>query len=543
MMHLVTPPAAAAWAGDRRPHWRIVLVMLMLSSWLLNGWQPVHSAAHAQASTPRPQQSASAQADAPAPLIVDGCPDLSPHDAAALLQEPVNAAEPIGNLIFGPLRAEFTPNIDKMQGLCGYTNATPLERDTLDRSQPHLLTDLPYAHAVVSAHIAFAQMGSADGPLHAPWYDLLALVELLGANNPAYDSQAEAAKLSEPPAFWHFIDTMQAVAVTSDTQIARPLTILNTYFNFEEIYEPYEELFWVWQPLTDGYFALLIARTQQEYDLVAARLGSNVNEQSVLGHARVILKRMRSQAALLPKPEEPARLQKLAILYDPPPPQASTGLNVTGLLKTLLLPPSSANSSGSMLTFSCTYLSADDVAAMVGDAVLWGAVSNPTGIGCRYEPDTARPWIPGSQFSNVFDSYGLLAGIIHAQASQEILTNVVAALADNNDAVKPTTADALRARIAKDDYGQVLTQIGAIDWQLDELAVESLAAVDDETLLLHTALPYGGTRIYLFHPRPAGGLYYLSGTSTLAMADLRQPLIEATRKLLAAAAKEEETFQ
>jgi len=411
------------------------------------------------------------------------CAGLSPFDAAAVLQESVNDGEPIANLIFGPFSAAFDLSEQVLYGWCGYTNATEVEADAINQDQPHLLTNLPYAHAVAVAHIPYDEIATADGTLQARWYDLFALVEMLGAADPRYDSQSLAAELREAGADAPFLDTLSTVVSADPNTTATLLPVTEENSTNSPL--------WIWQSLDDGYFSLLFTQTEQGYDLVVARLGSQVSEQTVLGYSQVILAQLTDgeDNAATPTNDAPA-------------------------------------------VADCEQLSVEAAEAVVGAPVVGQMVANEDGVGCRFEADAEAGSIDPTLFSEEFATYGLLTGVLTPEAGQEWLDAAVSALTDSNTAVVEEIIEDLLDLIYSDGYDQALAEIAAMEWQSDDWSVEALAEVEGDTLLLSSEYE-GEAAFYLWRIHPAGGLYFVSGASKLAMDDLRPALVDALRQLIA----------
>lgn len=411
------------------------------------------------------------------------CAGLSPFDAAAVLQEPVNDQEPIANLIFGPVSAEFGLSEQVLYGWCGYTSATAVEADAINQDQPHLLTNLPYAHAVAADRIAFDEIALSDGTLQAGWYDLFALVELFGVADPDYDSQALATELSAAGPDASFLETLEMVAA------AAPNTTVSLLPVSED--GTVNSSLWIWQSLDEGYFSLLFTQADEGYDLVVARLGNQVSEQTVLGYSQVIL-------AQLADGEESA----------------------------------AEPTSDAPTVAACEQLSVEAAEAVVGASVVGQAVANDEGVGCRFEADAEEGTIDPTLFSGDFVTYGLLVGVIPPAEGQSWLDAAVSELADSSTVVDEQTIEDLLDLIYSDEYHQAVAEITALDWQSDGWLVEALAEVEGDTLLLSSEFE-GEATFYLWRTHPAGGLYFMSGASTLAMDDLRPTLVDTLRQLVA----------
>ena len=236
---------------------------------------------------------ANSRSAAPAPLIVDSCPNFTAFDAAAILQEPANAEEPIGNLLFGPLPAWVAEEgADQVvNGLCGYTNlaadqALPANATLPSAKQTYLATQLDANHAVVASHLTGEISYSTSGTFSSDWFDLILLAQVVGAANP---QRADAGFDALYGAF-NSGDFSDVLALLYQNARADP-SFEATKIPLAKRH-PRDEMLWLWQTVDDGYFSLLIRRQGTDFDLVAARLGNGVTEKTVLGYSQVVMEKI-----------------------------------------------------------------------------------------------------------------------------------------------------------------------------------------------------------------------------------------------------------
>ena len=163
----------------------------------------------------------------------------------------------------------------------------------------------------------------------------------------------------------------------------------------------------------------------------------------------------------------------------------------------------------------CELLSLGEAVGVAGDYLVAQPVANEKGSGCKYAAGVPEPTIEPTDFTDQFDQVGLLLGVLTPARSQELLI---------------LFAD----QLAGDDYSQALAPFAALDWASTMWEVEPLSEIDDSTLLIYAALPTGGVRFYLFHPRADGGLYYMAGVSNFDLDTMRIALVNAAQKLIAA---------
>ena len=308
---------------------------------------------------------ANSRSAAPAPLIVDSCPNFTAFDAAAILQEPVNADEPIGNLLFGPLPAwAAEKEVDQVvHGLCGYTNLAaddaPSANATLPSAQQtHLATPLDANHAVVASHLTGDISYSTSGTFSSDWFDLILLVQVVGAANP---ERADASFDALYGAFnsGDFSDVLTWLYQNAQADPSFQATKIALAED-----NPRDEMLWLWQTVDDGYFSLLIGRQGTDFDLVAARLGSGVTEKTVLGYSQVVLEKIADVGA--------------------------------------------ASSSGNQSAAGCDRLSLATVAAIVGEPVQGQPVSSERGVGCKYTPVEDDLTVDSADFSSQFQDLWLV---------------------------------------------------------------------------------------------------------------------------------------
>ena len=320
---------------------------------------------------------ANARSAAPAPLIVDSCPNFTAFDAAAILQEPVNAEEPIGNLLFGPLPAwAAEEGFDQVvDGLCGYTNAAA-DRILSDSAalplikQTHLATPLDADHAVAASHVIGGLSDSTSVAFSSDWFDLMLLVYVVGAANPQL-ADASVHELYGALTTGDFPDVLALLYRNAQADPSFKATKISPAEG-----HAHDELLWLWQTVDDGYFSLLIGRQGTDFDLVAARLGNWVTEKTVLGYSQVVMEKMADAAA--------------------------------------------ASRSGTQLVAGCDRLALATVAAIVGEPVQGHPVASEQGAGCKYTPVADDLTVDSADFSGQFQTFGLLSGVIRPQGGAAV---------------------------------------------------------------------------------------------------------------------------
>lgn len=429
---------------------------------------------------PAPTKAAPPQrqtAPAPAPQVVAHCPNFTAFDAAAILQEPVNADEPIGNLLFGPLPVDLLGEEGGVQGFCGYASALPTAGED-QPDQTHLLTQLATAHAVVADRLSADIVPASNGTVLTDWFDLFALAEVVGAANPDHDSDAVFETLYNFAGHLPLLEILQA-----DASAAPSFTVQNIPLDQAD---PHVEMLWLWQTLDDGYFSVLIARQDLAFDLVAARLGAQVQEKTVLGYSRVLLDKLTAQE--------------------------STAARTAG-------------DSG------CDLLTVEQVVAIMGEPVQGQAVSNEQGAGCKYTPVADELTVDPDDFSSRFQTHGVLAGLVPSLAAQELLTGMINELATTGQVTDGLAFGELLVAVDEEEWRDVLEQMGLLDWASNQWQVETLKVISDDTLLITGTAGNGWPKFFLMRPAPEGGLYYLTGELKQDLNDAYGAIIAAARQL------------
>lgn len=211
----------------------------------------------------------------PAPQRVERCPRFSRFDAAALLQEEVDA-EAVANLVFGPLPADAT----EAAGLCGYVTTAFSDARQIEEQAPALLSEVAADRAVVVDTIDSSDITH-----------LLQLATLVTAADPA----AQADTLLRLQAQLTAGDTADFLRDVADMAAADPT------FTVEMLTNKNEDGVWLWQQTQDGYFALLLLRDGERFQVVVALLNGDAAEQTVRAYALVIADhQMRSTNATVP---------------------------------------------------------------------------------------------------------------------------------------------------------------------------------------------------------------------------------------------------
>lgn len=415
-----------------------------------------------------------------APRMVAHCPHFTAFDAAAILQEPVNAAEAIGNLLFGPLPADLLGEEGGLQGFCGYASALPADGEP-QADQTHLLTQLATAHAVVADRLSADVVPASNGTVLTDWFDLFALAEVVGAANPDHDSDAVFETLYNFAGHLPLLEILQA-----DASAAPSFTI--QYIPLDQA-DPHAEMLWLWQTLDDGYFSLLIARQDLAFDLVAARLGTQVQEKTVLGYSRVLLDKLNAQASMT---------------------QTTTD------------------------TPGCDLLTLDQVAALVGEPVQGQAVSNEQGAGCKYTPEADALTVAPDDFVSRFQTHGLLAGVVPSRAAQALLSGMIDELSSTGQVTDGLALGELLVAVDEEDWTAALQQMGLLDWASHQWQVETLKVSSDDTLLITGDAGNGWPKFFLLRPAPAGGLYYVTGELGQQLEDAYGAIVAVARQLTSA---------
>lgn len=266
----------------------------------------------------------------PAPQRVERCPLFSRFDAAAMLQEEVDT-EAVVNLVFGPLPADATA----AAGLCGYVTTAFSDARQIDEQAPALLSEVAADRAVVVETI-----DSSDSTR------LLQLANLVTAADPA----AQTDTLLRLQAHLTAGDTADFIRDVADMAAADPT------FTVEPLANRNEEGVWLWQQTQDGYFALLLLRDGERFQVVVALLNGEAEERTVRGYALVVT----------------GQQEQGTINEVPPTPQ---------------VPPDAP-------AVDCDLITVDDAAAILGEAVHEPvAVAGEDGS-CLYVPDSEEALTP-----------------------------------------------------------------------------------------------------------------------------------------------------
>ncbi|MCE7989208.1 MAG: hypothetical protein DYG89_49270 [Caldilinea sp. CFX5] len=419
------------------------------------------------------------QATGPEPIIVDRCVNFTPFDAAAVLQEPVNGEEPIGNLLFGPLPSDLLSDGEMLQGLCGYVAGASAEVN--DRSQTHIATAIEAAHAVAAQQLTAEVTPNSNGTIQSDVFTLMLLAEAMGAANPKHDSEELFNVLYNFAGHFPLLEMLQYDADQAPSFQVQALEPTQT--------ESYDELFWFWQTLDDGYFSLLVGRTGLDFDLVAARLGPQVQEAAVLGYSRVILGKLRAT-----------------------PSASDTG------------GPTSGGAVG------CDLLTLDEVEGILQDTVDMHAVANEEGDGCKYTYIDDAQSIDPTDFSNGFASHGLLVGVVPPKAAQKLLDAMIQELATTGNVQDGDALQALLDSLNAEDWSNTLAQIATLAWDSSIWQVTALSKVSDDTLFV-TGEANGWPRFFVLRPHADGGIYYMMGVLPMAVDTVRDAIIVAARNL------------
>jgi hypothetical protein len=463
----IDPPAP-------KPGENIVLIDYVLTLIVRPGGEP----------TPTLEPTAKAPQDekvaGPEPVIVDRCVNFTAFDAAAVLQEPVNADEPIGNLLFGPLPADYLGEEEALQGLCGYAGSTPAGEK--EASQTYIITAIDATHAVAAQHLTADVTYNANGTVQSDFFALLLLAEAMGAANPNHDSEETFNVLYNFAGHFPLLEVLQYDAEQAPS------------FQIEELdptqAEGYEELFWFWQTLDEGYFALLVGRTGLDFDLVAAQLGKHVKEATVQGYARVIL-------------------NKLLTVSD----------------------DNQTDTTGNGGAGGCDLLTLDEVEGILQDAVAMQAVANEEGDGCKYTYIDDAQEIDPTDFSNGFAANGLLVGVVPPQAAQTLLNGLIQELSTTGNVQDGDALQALLDALYAEAWSNTLAQIAALDWDSPSWQVAAMSEVSDDTLFITGQSGNGWPQFFLLRPYGDGGVYYMTGVLPIEVDAVRDMIATAAHSL------------
>lgn len=202
----------------------------------------------------------------PEPERVINCPHFSIYDAAAILQEEVEPRA-VANLVFGPI----APDAEAIKGVCGYL-AAAYNRERRDAEVvPSIASAVSAVRGVIGTVI-----DGGDSDL------LLQFAHLLSASadsrsDARYQLQAELMAGD----YASVIATFGDLAAATTTIAVTPVDGVG------------DEGLWFWQPLTDGFFGLLIAREGDRFQVVGALLNDEADETFVLDHAIVVARHLK----------------------------------------------------------------------------------------------------------------------------------------------------------------------------------------------------------------------------------------------------------
>lgn len=200
----------------------------------------------------------------PAAQKVERCPQISRFDAAALLQEEVQP-KAIANLVFAPL----PPDVVQVAGLCGYVTTAFQDARQIDEEAPYLASQVAADRAVVVATVPGSDVTQ-----------LLQLARLIAADTADNDPLlALQAKLTAG----FYEDLISDLATLAESNPSFTVTAMQGRGN---------EGIWLWQTQNDGYFALLITRSGQSFQVVVALLNAEADESTVLAYATLLAERL-----------------------------------------------------------------------------------------------------------------------------------------------------------------------------------------------------------------------------------------------------------
>ena len=201
----------------------------------------------------------------PAPKKVERCSHVSRFDAAALLQEEVQP-KAIANLVFAPL----PPAADRVASLCGYVTTAFQDARQIDEAAPYLATQLAADRAVAVATVQGSDVTQ-----------LLQLSRLMMVDTAADNDTLLALQAKLTAGFYEdLISDLTMLAETNPTFAVIPMQGRS------------DEGVWLWQERDDGYFALLITRTEQTFQVVIALLNAEAEESTVLAYATLLAQRL-----------------------------------------------------------------------------------------------------------------------------------------------------------------------------------------------------------------------------------------------------------
>jgi hypothetical protein len=233
------------------------------------------NAAQAKAPISAAAVAAANQVDPTLPNPVDGCPYLTSADAAALLQEEVQA-QAFGNLRLAPAEGGAYP---VASALCGYVSQAD------QPATPYLATQVAAARAVVTAELS---RGAA--------IKLMPLIDIVRSSRPNTNPASQRfndERVVFEALLWGdnrsgVIEYLYALTHDQPTMHARYVSELGG------------SNLWVWVPLPEGHFALLI---DEAFNVIAALLSQTADEQVALDVATALALQM--QGNLRPKAQTP----------------------------------------------------------------------------------------------------------------------------------------------------------------------------------------------------------------------------------------------
>lgn len=231
----------------------------------------------AQAQTPISSATvASADGGDPAlPQPVDGCPYLSVADAAALLQEEVQA-QAFGNLRLAPAEGGAYPFAS---ALCGYVSQAD------QPAAPYLATQVAAARAVVTAELS-----------KGAEIKLMPLIDIVRSSRPNTNPASQQFNNERVV----FEALLWGGNVSAVIEYLYALTHDQPNMHTRYVSELGGNNLWVWVTLPEGRFALLI---DGAFNIVAALLSQEANEQVALDVATDLAWQM--QGELRPQAQTP----------------------------------------------------------------------------------------------------------------------------------------------------------------------------------------------------------------------------------------------
>lgn len=143
-------------------------------------------------------------------------------------------------------------------GSTGYANQLAVDDNSLNLRQPHLVTDLPYAHAVATALLTGDLLSSTSGTM---------LIDWIGAGSGWLEVVAAANPENDGSTFDYLYGTFNIGDYASWISALETHAKASPSFKMQKLSlakgDPRDELLWLWQTLDDGHFALLVSRPGQ----------------------------------------------------------------------------------------------------------------------------------------------------------------------------------------------------------------------------------------------------------------------------------------